>query len=150
MPSKRLIAFFVSALVIFIGIVVFLSTKTYHSRVTVGNKDFSVEVVDTNYLLEKGLSGHAPLLDGEGMLFVFKNEGKYGFWMKDMLFPIDIIWIDENFKIVHIEKNIGPETYPKTFYPDSFARYVLEIKAGESQMLQIKIGDSVKITKKWL
>ena len=132
---------------VFIIIIIFLSTKAYPSKLILGGKLFNIEVVDTKKLLEKGLSGHKPLLEDEGMFFVFQKEDLYGFWMKDMSFSIDILWIDSNFKIVHIEKSLSPETYPKIFYPKTKAHYVLEISAGEANKLDIKIGDSIKFIK---
>ena len=133
---------------VFAVIVFFLYNKSYPSKLILGGKVFTVEVADTAKLLEKGLSDHIPLKSDEGMLFVFQKEDKYGFWMKDMLFSIDILWIDSNLKIVHIEKSLRPETYPKIFYPNSVALYVLELKAGEVQNLNLKIGDSLEIVKK--
>jgi len=56
----------------------------------------------------KGLSIKNKLNDSDGMLFPFDTPGDYSFWMKDMKFPIDIIWIDSNYKIVHIEKTFNP------------------------------------------
>ena len=56
----------------------------------------------------KGLSIKNTLNESEGMLFPFDTPGEYSFWMKDMKFPIDIIWIDSNYKIVYIEKNLQP------------------------------------------
>lgn len=134
---------------IFLILIFCLSFVTYRATVTVGGRTFSVEVAETQYLLEKGLSGHAPLSDSEGMLFVFSQPDNYGFWMKDMLFPLDIIWIDQDFKVVHIEKALSPETYPKIFYPGALSKYVLEINSGLSDKLDINIGDEVKFQKKW-
>ncbi len=122
--------------------------QTYQSQVILGGKVFNVEVADTKMLLEKGLSGHAPLGQYEGMFFVFQDSNKHGFWMKDMLFSIDIIWIDENLKVVHIEKSVSPQTYPTVFFPTVPARFVLEISAGEAQRLSLDIGDTAQFTKK--
>ncbi|MSU45346.1 MAG: DUF192 domain-containing protein, partial [Candidatus Zambryskibacteria bacterium] len=83
-----------------------------------------------------------------GMLFVFEKEGKYVFWMKDMLFPIDIIWIDKNFTVNHIETDLSRETYPKFFYPKDNILYVLEVLAGQASSSKINIGDTVKFIKK--
>ena len=111
--------------------------------VTLGGKLFSVEIADTPATQERGLSGHAPLSDGQGMLFVFDKSDNYGFWMKDMTFPIDIVWLNSDMKIAHIEKSVFPETYPKVFYPNALTQYVLEISAGQSDILHLKTGDSV-------
>ncbi len=116
--------------------------------VVINEKVFSVSIMDTATGRQNGLSHRRPLSSDEGMLFVFEKEGFYGFWMKDMLFSIDIIWIDANLKIVHIENNVSPQTYPKVFRPTSKSLYVLEILAGQSEISNIKIGDSVKILKK--
>jgi hypothetical protein len=100
---------------------------------------------------KKGLSKIDSLPIGEGMLFVFKKNGRYSFWMKDMKFPIDIIWIDENKKIVNISANAIPE--PKkadkdlTIYDSSYdVLYVLEINAGLSNANHLQVGDVVSFS----
>lgn len=117
-------------------------------EVVINNRVFNVEVADTKAGRERGLSGHKPLLENGGMFFIFPKSDKHGFWMKDMTFPIDIIWIDENFKVVHIEKSVSPETYPKVFYPDSPAMYVLEVSDGQASALGLRVGDHVVFLKK--
>ena len=77
------------------------------------------------------------------MIFVFEKVGNYGFWMKDMNFPLDILWINDNFKVVGIEKNLATSTYPKSFGSKYKAMYVLEISAGYSNKNNIKIGDKI-------
>ncbi|MEQ1500402.1 MAG: DUF192 domain-containing protein [Parcubacteria group bacterium] len=149
MSKNRLITFVACFIVVFIVIIFTLSTQTYSSRLVLGGRTFSVEIADTKNLTEKGLSGHAPLAFNEGMFFAFKDSDVYGFWMKEMLFPIDIIWIDKDFRIVHIEKEVKPETYPKVFYPSLPAMYVLEISSGESDKLGLQIGDPVRFVKKF-
>ena len=69
---------------------------------------FYVEVADTLNEREKGLSGKQSLEINKGMLFIFEKETLSGFWMKDMNFPIDIIWIDKNMRIIGIEKSPVP------------------------------------------
>ena len=66
------------------------------------------------------------------MLFIFEKPGVYGFWMKNMVIPVDIIFIDENKKVVHIEERVQPcENDPcKIYRPKSPVKYVLEVKAG--------------------
>ncbi|KND48172.1 MAG: hypothetical protein AB201_01075 [Parcubacteria bacterium C7867-006] len=147
MKSDKIAIIFI-LVAVFIIIVVLLSNFTYRARVVVGGAVFNVDVAETKYLLEKGLSGHKPLTKDEGMFFVFQKPDNYGFWMKDMLFPIDIIWISSDFKITHIEKSVLPETYPKVFYPEIDSMYVLEISAGSSDALNLKIGDSVQFFRK--
>lgn len=103
------------------------------------------EVVDTKSSRELGLSGRKELRINEGMLFVFDVDGRYGFWMKDMLFPIDIAWINQNGIVVKTETNLTPESYPKTFINDSDARYVLELPNGSLERYGVYLGSSVRI-----
>ena len=111
------------------------------SEVQIGNVKLTVEIADSQEERERGLSERASLDDDKGMLFIFKNPGRYGFWMKDMSFPIDIIWIDESWKIVDIKTNVSPATYPKSFFSVRSAKYVLETNAGFVNKNNIKLGD---------
>ena len=65
--------------------------------------------------------------------------------MKGMKFPLDIIWIDENYQIVHIEKSLSRTTYPKVFTSGVKAAYVLEANAGFAEKNSLRIGDQVSI-----
>ena len=113
-------------------------------QVAINDAIFSVVVVADDFSRMKGLSGVEYLSSDQGMLFVFEYSGIYPFWMKDMLIPIDIIWINEDFKIVYIEVNLNPNTYPKSFGPkQETSRFVLEVSAGIVNMFDIKIGDTV-------
>ena len=89
-----------------------------------------VEIADTPVAQRQGLSGRSHLPVGHGLLFIFDKEGRHGIWMKDMLFPIDIVWLDGNGREVHQEKEVRPDTYPEVFTPPVPARYVLELNAG--------------------
>lgn len=109
----------------------------------IGEITLNIEIADTATKRERGLSGKTGLGESEGLLFVFEKEGYYGFWMKDMNFPIDIAWLDKNKKIIHIEKAVDPKTYPKTFNPSSPSLYVLETSAGFFARNNVKIGDLV-------
>jgi uncharacterized membrane protein (UPF0127 family) len=80
------------------------------------------------------------------MLFVFENPDDYFFWMKDMNFSIDMIWIGEDRKIVYIKKDAKPEDYLKSFGPpeDNPAKYVLEVVSGFSDTHDLQEGDEVE------
>ena len=67
--------------------------------------------------------------------------------MKDMLFSLDILWINNDGVVVEVERNITPTTYPKTFINSSAATYVLEINAGEAEKRGLYIGSKVRIEK---
>lgn len=113
------------------------------NQLKIGSKTLNIEVADTDEERILGLSGRTSLGENDGLLFVFKKEGKYGFWMKDMNFPIDIIWIGKDKKIVHVESNVLPSSYPKVFFPQELSLYVLEVSAGFLNKNNIKIGDFV-------
>jgi len=113
------------------------------STVEVDGTIFKVVIADTEKEMNRGLSGRKKLEKNQGMLFVFEKSGVYPFWMKDMNFPIDIIWIDEDFKVVYIKENATPESYPETFTSYSPARYALEVASGVTKNNKIKIGDNV-------
>lgn len=140
-----------AVLFVVVGIIIiaFLTTMHYPSQIILKGKVYTVDVADTTYTMNKGYSGHPPISHNEGMIFVFPENDKHGFWMKDMLFSLDIIWMDENFVINHIEKDVKPDSYPKIFYPEKEARYVLEISAGEVNKLGVKIGDKVEFIEKY-
>jgi len=133
---------------LFLNVAFVFVKKSRTSQVVLSGKTFYVEIADTDAARAQGLSGHKPLTDDSGMLFLFDHPDTYGFWMKDMTFPLDIIWIDEYSKVVYIEKSLSTSTYPTIYTPNTPARYVLEVSSGEVNKLQTKIGDSVQIIKK--
>ncbi len=106
----------------------------------IGNNDITYIIVNTPESRTLGLSGRESLPENTAMLFVFDEPGKYQFWMKDMNFPIDIIWLDENKKIIHIEENIAPETYPTSFGPENNSLYVIEANVGFVGKNNLKMG----------
>lgn len=119
--------------------------------VEIAGKTLKVDLALDKEEQKKGLSGRKDLKEDEGMLFVFDHIGKYSFWMKDMNFPIDIIWIGEDLSVVFIKKNANIESYlptsktgPEIFTPDQDARYVLEVLASFSEKNNLKVGDKVK------
>ncbi len=118
----------------------FLNTDNFQAKV--GDSIIEVEIADTPEQRAKGLSGRESLAENRGLLFIYDQPGLYGIWMKEMKFPIDIIWIDSNKKIISISKNIGPESFPEIFEPAVPAQYILEINAGFVDENRIKIGDS--------
>lgn len=91
----------------------------------------------------RGLSGIKALPENSAMFFVFPKNDAWGIWMKDMNFPIDIIWVDENKKVSFWKENVTPETYPEVFYPPVLERYVIELPAGTIKKEKIRFGDEV-------
>lgn len=112
-------------------------------EVHIGQNVIEAEVANTEDTIIRGLSGREKLGDRSGLLFIFVKPGNYGFWMKDMNFPIDIIWLDENKKIVFIKKDAAPSSFPEVFYPNSLSVYVLEVISGFSEKNNLKNGDQI-------
>lgn len=116
-----------------------------HVTVHIGDGVFSAQVLKTDREHTKGLSGRPSLGADEAVLFVYDTDGKWSMWMKEMHFPIDIVWLDKNKKVVHIVKNAPPESYPnETFTPTEDARYVVEFAAGTVAAKAIMIGGQAK------
>lgn len=107
---------------------------------------FILDVADTVEDRRQGLSGRPALEENRGMLFLYDLSGEYGFWMKDMNFPLDIIWLDDADTVVTILPSVAPETYPKVFYPTESARKVIEVSAGVADELGMKIGDQLNVS----
>ena len=120
------------------------STSSASSTVQVGGKTVRVTVADTPETRQKGLGGRNGLAPDEGMLFIFPQDGKYGFWMKDMKFPIDMLWLSGTRRVVYMAQNVSPDTYPEVFAPTRPARYVLELPAGYAKAYTVGVGDEVR------
>ena len=110
------------------------------------NYTYELMLSDTPQLRSQGLSGQQDLGESEGMLFVFDDDGLHGFWMKDMNFAIDIIWIDKNYRVVSIEPRVSPSSFPNVYQPTAPARYVIEITSGHADAIGLKPGDIVNFT----
>ncbi len=122
----------------------------YGPMVRVAEVVFPVELAVEPEDRFQGLSGRAFLDSGTGMLFVFEEEDRLRFWMREMEFSLDIIWIDAECRVVDISENV-PAPDPGTpldalprYSPDAPARYVLEINGGESAARGLGAGDPVE------
>ena len=121
--------------------------QTTANQVCFKNDCFTVELAKTTAEQEKGLMNRTELDQNKGMLFIFNTVGVYPFWMKNTLIPLDMIWLDSNNKIVFIAPNVQPckTLICPNINPLVSAKYVLEINAGSSQKIGIKIGDSADL-----
>jgi len=106
----------------------------------------NVEIADTAAKRAKGLSGRKSLAENSGMFFVFNRPDYYSFWMKDMNFSLDFIWINGN-EIVEITRNVKPEDYqpPNSLVPKNKIDKVLEVNAGVAQQNGIQEGDKLEL-----
>jgi uncharacterized membrane protein (UPF0127 family) len=118
-------------------------------NITVNGIELVADVAASNEQRTKGLSVKDALGENEAMLFVFDTAGEHSFWMKNMKFPIDIIWLDSDKTVVHIEHNLEPcsfVTFCPTYKPDNNnnSLYVLETVAGFAKKHDIVEGTRVE------
>ena len=107
-------------------------------KITIGNKSYQVSLAKTEEEQITGLQGVHTLPEDEGVLFVFEEPGEVGFWMKDTLIPLDIIYINDDDEVIAVEEGTpGDETILE--HPD--VKYVLEVNKDSG----IKIGDELEI-----
>lgn len=105
-----------------------------------------IEIAETDYETETGLMYRKGMDLNKGMLFIFETESRKAFYMKNTEFPLDIIYINANMKIVSIQKNAQP--YNETSLPsEGPAKYVLEVNAGLSDQWALKAGDVISYQK---
>jgi uncharacterized membrane protein (UPF0127 family) len=146
---KILLILLLVPLAIFLIYKNFLTENLQKAQIQISGQKFNVEIANNPITRARGLSGRESLGENQGMLFIFDSPGNHGFWMKDMKFAIDIIWIKNN-KIIGFEENVGPqigakEWELKIYYPPEPVDKVLEIPAGGVQKYGFKIGHEISI-----
>ena len=130
------------------GLFLVIKNNSSYKKIKLGDVILKTEIALSADEKQKGLSGRDYMKENNGMLFIFPQSGLYPFWMKDMKFPIDIIWLDDGLKIIGLEKNINPNTFPEKFSPPSPAKFVLEVNSGWSDENEIKEGMTARILNK--
>ena len=118
-------------------------------RIVSDNSIISVYVEIANDPAEqsRGLMFRKSMEWNNGMFFVFDENRKLSFWMKNTYIPLDMIFINKEFKIIDIKENAKPclEMTCPNYSPKESAKYVLEVNAGFAQKNKIKIGDKILI-----
>jgi uncharacterized protein len=104
-----------------------------------------MEIADTYEKRVQGLSGRDNLDENRGLLFVFDAPGKQCIWMKDMKFSIDILWLNSDKVITAIERDISPDTYPKSFCPSDDSKYVIELNSGIASKANLEVGKQLNL-----
>lgn len=143
--TKVYAGLFVGLFLVIVGFWLVNQSADNTPYVQIGDNQIKVELAETPKQQSQGLSGRQSLGNDEGMLFMYEQPGFQHFWMKDMNFPIDIIWIGGDEVIVGITENLTPDTYPETFSSVEPSQYVLEVNAGYTQEHGISQGDIVTI-----
>jgi uncharacterized membrane protein (UPF0127 family) len=151
-PKKALIAFLliifaVSALILFAAPHKTEAPKklTGDQCTTIGDICYNLERAETNDARLKGLSGRENLPETSGMLFVFDVIENQCMWMKDMKISNDMIWLDETKKVIKIQENVAPETYPNAFCSEKPAKYVIELNAGQVKRSKLELGSAISL-----
>jgi uncharacterized membrane protein (UPF0127 family) len=122
-----------------------------HATVRLGDGVFQARIAKTPAARTKGLSGTEQLAKDEALLLAFDHEDLWKIWMKDMNYPLDIVWLNKDKEVVYIVKNAPPQSYPhKQFTPKDAALYVLELSAGTVEEKAIVIGDRAAFDEKKL
>lgn len=121
------------------------SNVTYIRIFFPDGKTIIADLVKSEEDRARGLMFRKILNEDQGMLFVFVSEGLYSFWMKNMNFSIDILWLDGEKRIVHLERDVPPcKKEPCPSYEPAFpAKYVLELKAGSIEKRKLKLYDRI-------
>ena len=108
---------------------------------------FDVELAVTPGQRARGLMGREHLGDREGMLFIFELEGLHSFWMRGMVIPLDLVWIDADGVVAGVTDNVPPApegTIPEFYSPPRPIPYVLEINAGLAEAVGIRAGNQAR------
>ena len=108
-------------------------------------RDLSMQVFIADDPQERvdGLSVFNALNENQAMVFIFDEPGIHRFWMKDMQFPIDIVWLDSDARVVFIKTDAQPSNYPESYGPESETHYVLEFVSGFTKKYDIQVGDVI-------
>jgi len=125
---------------------IFFAGHKGERTIEINGESVYVSVAETESLRELGLGDRQSMADDEGMLFIFPVDGKYPFWMKDMHFAIDMLWLNDDGTIAYIQPDVVPATYPEVFAPPTASgKYVLELVGGYCAEHNVKVGDKVSL-----
>lgn len=145
---------------IILNLVFFFFTLSFNSKIIALNKHdhlnvcsdrifkkdycFNLEVANDKETHKRGLMFREDIPQDGGMIFIFERMGWYPFWMKNTPTSLDIIWLDNNKKVVHIEKSTKPYSESSIAPNDEYALYVIELLAGSADKIHLKVGDKFK------
>jgi uncharacterized protein len=152
---------FILLLIIFLGLVLLLFYRIYQQNnsknknlpyktviTEINSRKYKMELANTNESRSKGLMFREKMDKDKGMLFIFERESIYPFWMKNTYIPLDMIWLNKNKEVVYIQKDVKPcknslEAICKSIVPTAKAMYVIELNTGQTDELDLKIGNKI-------
>ncbi|MFA5047615.1 MAG: DUF192 domain-containing protein [Patescibacteria group bacterium] len=131
---------------VILGVYSIVNNNLPQKVLTLGGHQLRVEIAASDRARTKGLSGRESLTENQGMLFIFPTYARQAFWMKQMNFPLDLIWLRDG-QVIGFKQDLPPEgNQPAHMYqPDENVNWVLEMPAGFVAKNQIKIGDMATI-----
>lgn len=140
--SAAIITVGVLLVVAFAAVMIILPSLHPSTTLHLGDGVFRAKLAITEQERRQGLGGVKSLAENEAMLFVFDDDQKWGIWMDGMLISIDVVWLNKDKEVVHIVKNIPPESaiLDVIYRPKEPARYVVELPAGTVDKKSIKTG----------
>lgn len=112
----------------------------------IGGVSFTLEIADTRLKQIRGLTRRESIPENYGMVYVLDAPSRYAYWMKEMLFATDVVWLDAFYRVIDLEAGITPQTYPKIYEPDQPALFVLELPAGSIQKAGIRPDGTVDLS----
>lgn len=122
-------------------------TELPHPRAEVKGAILQLEVAQSTDEQARGLSDHTSLGQHEAMLFPRPaGNDQQCFWMQDMAFPIDVIWLNSDARIVQIQEHFTPESYPEVACGPMGTAHALELRAGAAQYFELEHDDHVLLT----
>lgn len=146
--NYKVILVLIFTIVFFIYVIHFLEKKPTSTEIKIGQNTIYAQIADTENKRSMGLSYTKELGTNAGMLFVFDTNEVKNFWMRDMNFDLDIIWIDDEKKVNGFFENVEASSYnkakpelSKVYHSPPNTKYVLEVPAGTIENLKIKVGD---------
>ena len=141
---STVVALFALLLIVVVGLSLAQRFTEPRTTLYLGDGVFATRVAATDADRQVGLGDTASLADNEAMLLAFARDAQWSIWMKDVEYPIDVVWLDDQRRVVHIVKNMPPSSYPDSFSPDKPARYVVELAAGTVEKKAIRIGTTAR------
>lgn len=124
-------------------VVTSLWPKSSTATLRIADHTYTLEFASTAAQQQRGLGGRPSMPTDHGMLFPYDAPGRHCFWMKDMQFALDIIWLDGDKRVVKIERDLSPSSYP-TSYCANNTRYVIELNAGQAEATNLQAGQRLE------
>jgi len=117
-------------------------------NIQIGSKNYEIYITESRENQTTGLAAFEEIKENQGMIFEFPEEDYHAFWMKNMKFDIDMIFLDQNNQVIQIFENVQKSSYKsdtdfQTYMPKLKSKFVIEIKSGETKKNGLRTGDVI-------